>query len=164
MQFEFLTELLKACRQRSIHTAIDTTGYAPGDEIQKIAEFVDLFLYDLKIMDDKLHQEHIGVSNQLILENLRMLVDLGCSINIRVPMIPGITDTPENLDAICDFVKPMSKIDQISLLKYHNYFHHKVKDPAHVQRLGELQPQTDENMMSVVQRFESHGFKVKIGG
>lgn len=164
MQFEFLVELLKACRVRSIHTAVDTTGYAPSEKIRSIVDLVGLFLYDLKIMDDTLHQEHIGVSNRLILDNLSMLADLGCAIGIRVPMIPGITDTPENIDAICDFVKPMPQIDQISLLKYHHYFYHKVKDPDHVQRLGKLQPQTDEQMATVAHRFESHGLKVKIGG
>ncbi|MDH3889692.1 MAG: glycyl-radical enzyme activating protein [candidate division Zixibacteria bacterium] len=164
MQFEFLTELLKACRRRSIHTAVDTTGYAPGEKIRSIVELVGLFLYDLKIMDAKLHQEHVGVSNRLILDNLKMLADLGCAIIIRVPMIPGITDTPENIEAICAFVKPLSQIDQISLLEYHHYFHHKVKDPAQVQRLGELRPQTDEQTASVVRRFESHGFKIKVGG
>lgn len=164
MQFEFLSELLKACQRRSIHTALDTTGYAPSEKIRSIVDLVDLFLYDLKIMDDKLHQEHVGVSNQLILENLNMLVDLGCSIRIRVPMIPGITDRPENIDAICEFVKPMPQVNQVSLLKFHHYFHHKVTDPSHAQRLDGVQPQSDEQMATVVRRFERHGLKVKVGG
>jgi pyruvate formate lyase activating enzyme len=164
MQFEFLVELLKACGLRSIHTVVDTTGYAPSEKLRSIVDLVGLFLYDLKIMDDKLHQEHIGVSNRLILDNLKMLVDLGCSIGIRAPMIPGITDTPENIDAICAFVKPLPQIDQISLLTYHHYFHHKVKDPDHVRRLGKLLPQTHEQMATVARRFESHGLKVRIGG
>jgi pyruvate formate lyase activating enzyme len=164
MQFEFLSELLRLCRGRSIHTAIDTTGYAPRDKLESIIDLVGLFLYDLKVMDDRLHQEHVGVSNRLILDNLKMLVEHECRVNIRVPMIPGITDTPENIDAISSFVRPLPTVDRISLLPYHHYFHHKVTEPSHFKRLESMQPQTDAEMQAVARRFESNGLTVNIGG
>jgi pyruvate formate lyase activating enzyme len=164
MQFDFLMKMLQLCRGRSIHTAVDTTGYAPTEDLERLIDLVDLFLYDLKIMDDHAHEQHVGVSNRLILDNLKMLATRGARVIIRVPLIPGITDTDPNLDAIIQFVKPLPGVEEISLLTYHRYFRHKVTDPELAAKLAGLQPKTQAEVSAMSQRLEAHGLRVKIGG
>ncbi len=164
MQFDFLMKMLQLCRGRSIHTAVDTTGYAPTEDLERLIDLVDLFLYDLKIMDNHAHEQHVGVSNRLILDNLKMLATRGARVIIRVPLIPGITDTDPNLDAIVQFVKPLPGIEEVSLLTYHRYFRHKVTDPELAAKLAGLQPKTQAEVSAMSQRLEAHGLRVKIGG
>ena len=88
-QTEFLKELLKCCKKQEIHTCVDTTGYVKTDQLEKAALFTDLFLFDLKHFDDKMHIKYTGVSNKQILENLQLLDEMGKSVQIRYPLIPG---------------------------------------------------------------------------
>ena len=164
MQLDFLEELLQLCRGRSIHTAVDTTGYTPTEDLERLIDLVDLFLYDLKIMDDHAHEEHVGVSNRLILDNLKLLATRGARVIIRVPLIPGITDIDSNLDAIIQFVKPLPGVEEVSLLPFHRYFRHKVTDPELAAKLAVLQPKTEAEVSAMSQRLEAHGLRVKIGG
>jgi len=164
LQFEFLTAMLERCRSRSIHTAVDTTGHTQSEKLKGIIELVDLFLYDLKIVDDRLHRQHVGVSNRLILDNLKMLAGRGAQVIIRVPLIPGVTDTAANLDAVAWFVKESPTVKEVSLLPYHRYFHHKVTDPALVEKLAGLPPRSEAEVAIMSRRLEAHGFTVKIGG
>ena len=98
LQIDFLQSLLAECKRKDIHTAIDTTGYAPLSDFEKIYDYTDIFLYDLKLMDDKIHFEYCGVSNKLIHENLISLSSRGNKIILRLPIIPTITDTEENIN------------------------------------------------------------------
>lgn len=120
LQDEFLCSLLAACRQERIHTAVDTSGHAPARALERVAVQTDLFLYDLKIMDDVLHQEFTGVSNARILENLRLLAGWKKAVIVRVPVIPGINDTEENMRAIGDFVDRLGSVREVHLLPYHH--------------------------------------------
>ena len=156
--------LMQLCRSRSIHSAVDTTGYAPTEDLERIIDLVDLFLYDLKIMDDRAHEEQVGVSNRFILDNLKMLARRGARVIIRVPLIPGITDTNANLDAIVQFVKPLPGIEEVGLLPYHRYFRHKVTDPELAAKLVGLQPKTEAEVSTLSRRLEARGLRVKIGG
>jgi pyruvate formate lyase activating enzyme len=104
MQEMFLLDLLKACKQKGLHTTLDTSGYAPKKVLENIAEHVDLFLYDLKIIDNTLHKKYTGVSNRSILENLKFLYRTGKNVIIRFPVIPGITDTTENINNMKEFI------------------------------------------------------------
>ncbi len=95
LQHQFLTSLLEACKKKAIHTAVDTSGHIPADILRDVSRSVDLFLYDVKTLDDAVHQKFAGVSNRRILENLRLLIDLGKEIIVRVPIIPEINDNLE---------------------------------------------------------------------
>jgi pyruvate formate lyase activating enzyme len=120
IQPEFLKTMLELCAQNKIHTAVDTSGFAPKENFAAINDLTDLYLFDLKLLDDELHKKYTEVSNRLILSNLKYLSEAGKRIFIRIPLIPGITDTVENIEAITGFLKNI-KFEQINLLSYHGY-------------------------------------------
>jgi pyruvate formate lyase activating enzyme len=119
MQPWFLEALLLACRARDIHTAVDTSGLAAADHLRRIAPLTDLFLFDLKLMDDALHRKHCGVSNSLILENLKSLATTHSNLWLRLPLIPGINDSDDNLEALARFAAALPGVRQVNLLPYH---------------------------------------------
>jgi len=107
IQFNFLMGVLEKCKKESIHTALDTSGFVKWQLLCEMANCVDLFLYDLKHIDNDKHIEYTGVSNELILDNLRKLVALGKDILVTVPLIPGYNDSEQNLKGIMDYVKEL---------------------------------------------------------
>lgn len=122
MQPDFAVELLKACKHQGIHTAIETSGYTREESILKVAEFTDLFLFDLKLMDSKRHHELTGVHNELILSNLKEILNRGHDVKIRMPMLKGINDSKIEIKGIIDFLRPFrdyKNFKGIDLLPYH---------------------------------------------
>ena len=97
LQVDFLENLLKAAKNKDIHTCVETCGYAPSGDFEKIAPLVDCFLFDWKESDPEKHLAFTGVDNHLIRENLALLDRLGCEIILRLPLIPGYNDTREHL-------------------------------------------------------------------
>lgn len=121
-QSEAAANLLMACKQDGIHTAIETSGYTKPEKMKKISEFVDLFLFDIKHMDPIRHKELTGVNNELILSNLKMLLEDGKRVRIRMPLLKNINDSKEEINAIVEFLKPykhFENFDGIDLLPYH---------------------------------------------
>lgn len=105
MQWEFLCEVIDILKKQSdIHIAIQTSGYATEEVFAKVMEKVDYVMMDLKLADEKLHKKYTGVSNESILKNLRYLQGSGKEYIIRTPLVPGITDTKENLSALSDLI------------------------------------------------------------
>lgn len=119
LQHEFLLSLLLACRQQGIHTTVDTTGYTSPSILERVARHTDLFLYDLKTLDDERHQEYTGISNRRILGNLRLLATWNRRVIVRVPIIPGVNDDDDHLHAIGAFVGSLDTIEEIHVLPYH---------------------------------------------
>ena len=119
-QPEFAMALLQSCKAENLHTALDTSGFCPWETMEAVRPYVDLFLYDVKLMDEDLHREYTGVSNQLILENLRRLADLGHAIILRIPLIHGITDGEANLGAIAELARSLTNVRRVDLLPYHD--------------------------------------------
>jgi len=115
----FLRELLLACRARGIHTAVDTSGHAPFSVFEKLLPLVDLFLYDLKVIDDERHRRFTGVSNRLILENLEKLSRSAAPLAIRVPLLPGVNDADDELRALAGFCAALANRHSLHLLPYH---------------------------------------------
>jgi pyruvate formate lyase activating enzyme len=118
-QHEFLLSLLTASKEKSIHTTVDTTGYTSPDILERLSTFVDLFLYDLKSLDDNRHREFTGVSNRLILENLNRLVRWGKRVIVRIPLIPGVNDDGASIREIGSYVKNLGGVSEIHLLPFH---------------------------------------------
>ena len=114
----FLRALLAACRARDIRTAIETSGYAPRSAFAAIQPFVDLFLYDVKLMDDRRHRAATGVSNRRVLSNLQALVADGARPRLRIPLVPGVNDDADNLQAVGRFVRTLG-MNEVDLLPYH---------------------------------------------
>lgn len=115
----FLHVLLNRCKDISIHTTVDTSGYVERKTLAKISSMVDLFLYDLKVMNCKKHKLHTGVSNKPIIENLKMLDRLGKQIIIRFPLIPRINDTKANITSMCKLLLELRNVRGINILAYH---------------------------------------------
>lgn len=124
LQIEFLTEILKKCKENGIHTAVDTAGNVAWEYFEKILPFTDLFLYDVKCITETLHKEGTGVSNKLILENLKKLAESGRKIIARIPIIPEFNGKEEELQNIAKFLKSI-KIFCVELLPYHAMGEHK---------------------------------------
>ena len=119
LQIEPLAEVLKMCKENGIHTAVDTAGYVPFENFEKILPYTDLFLYDIKLFDSEKHKKYTGVSNKLILENLKKLFSLGTKIWIRIPIIPSVNDDIDEMKKIKVFLDECGSPEKIELLPYH---------------------------------------------
>ena len=115
MQADFAAAVLEGCRARGIHTAIETCGACEWGVLERLANLCDLVLFDLKLFDDQLHRQWIGASNQRIIDNARHLT--GRNVVIRVPLIPGITDTEKNIASIAGFMRG-ARLPYLVLLPY----------------------------------------------
>lgn len=117
-QPEFVKGVLAGCREAGIHTAVDTCGEAPWAHFEELRGLVDLWLYDLKVIDNEGHRKFTRTGNEVILENLIKLAKIGAEVRIRVPLIPGITDTEANLKALAAFAADPAGVRHIDLLPY----------------------------------------------
>jgi len=117
-QPEFLMEMLKRCKESGIHTAIETCGWTTESVLREVIPLTDLFLFDLKIINPDMHLRYTGMPVDRILDNLSVLAALHPHVVIRFPLVPGITDTPENLDDIIRIMK-LNRLTRIDLEPYH---------------------------------------------
>lgn len=125
LQIDFLCKILKKCKENGIDTAVDTAGHVSWEYFEKILPYTDLFLYDIKCFDAEKHKQYTGVSNELILENLKKLLESGAKIWIRIPIIPGVNDTEEELQKIREFLDLCGTPEKVELLPYHAMGEHK---------------------------------------
>lgn len=163
LQIEFLTQLLSECQQEGIHTAVDTCGYLPWSYFEKIENTVDLWLYDIKLIDQTKHQSYTGVSNRLILENLKRLSRKTKQIDIRVPLIPDINDLSEEIRQIADLLDSL-KLKTVSLLPFHKMGLEKYSKLGIEEKITDIQPPSEEQVTSLGQIFQKKNIKVSIGG
>jgi pyruvate formate lyase activating enzyme len=166
LQTEFLLEALKACKQQGYHTAVDTSGYSSAENFISVIPFTDLFLFDLKHLDNTKHFELTGVSNTGIMENFKHLLDSGRDIMLRVPVIPGYNDDYENLEGLRKLIMETktSSLKKISLLPYHKIGSSKYKRFNVPYRMENVEQPTKERMMQLKEYFSETGIKIKIGG
>lgn len=164
LQPDFLYALLNECKERAIHTTVDTCGFARYEIIDKMRDKVDLFLYDVKTMDSRKHKKYTGVSNQQILRNLEKLVEGGSSIVISFPIIPSINDDDENVTRTAEFISSLPNILQVNLLPYHRAGIEKYKNLGKPFKLTKVQPPSDQRMKSVKEKLEAFGLRVGVGG
>jgi pyruvate formate lyase activating enzyme len=163
-QPDFLLALLQACREREIHTALDTCGYAPWETLDRVRPFVDLFLYDLKLMDGARHREFTGAGNERILDNLHRLSALGYDIVLRVPVIPGINDDGENLRQIAAFAAGLPGRHPLDLLPYHRAAADKYMRMGRAYELHEVKPPAADEMLKIEQILRESDLHVEVGG
>ena len=165
MQPDFLYGLLKACKEKGIHTALDTCGYAKTEVLLKISEYVDLFLYDLKVISEEKHMKFTGVSNELILENLRELSCLGKNIIMRFPLIPGVNDDETDILELGKFVSSLKNVNEIDILPYHKAGVEKIKRLTNPKVPKFIyKPPPAEKKSEIEKTLKSFGLQVKIGG
>ena len=125
LQIDFLAELLKRCKENGIHTAVDTAGHVPFEFFERIIPYTDLFLYDVKCFDSDKHRQYTGVENQLILKNLKSLLAKSTTVWIRIPIIPTVNDTEEELQRIKEYLSSCGIPEKVELLPYHAMGEHK---------------------------------------
>jgi pyruvate formate lyase activating enzyme len=163
-QRDFLLALLQACREKEIHTIVDTCGFAAWSVFEYIRPYVDLFLYDLKLIDDARHQKFTGVSNQLILQNLQTLSQRGHAIVLRVPIIPGVNDDGESLQQIGAFTAALPQPHRVDILPYHHIGAEKYQRLHKTYELPDINPPLNERMAEIGQLLQRFNLQVKIGG
>ena len=164
MQPQFLDSILKLCKENNIHTTLDTTGYCSKDIMEMIYNNVDLFLYDLKIIDDKLHQKYTGLSNEQILSNLKFLFQKNKNVIIRFPVVPGVTDTNDNINQISKLLTSNNGVSEINILPFHRIANHKYTRFQIENKMNKTKEPSKADMMEIKRRFESSGLKVSVGG
>ncbi len=164
LQGDFLLALLRACKAQDLHTTLDTCGHAPTATLEAVRPYVDLFLYDLKLMDDARHRQVTGASNKLILEHLHLLARGGHRIVLRIPLIPGINDDEENLRQIATLVRTLPQIERVDLLPYHLIGDHKYERLNRPNPMPETLPPTPAQMENAVRIFRDAGVQVSTGG
>ena len=166
LQFEFLREALKACKANGYHTAVDTSGYSLAVNYKAIIPYTDLFLFDLKHLDEKRHIEFTGVPNTVILDNYLMLLGSGKDIMVRIPIIPGYNDDQEHIEKLRNFLSETKSdsLRKINLLPYHKIGASKYKRFNIPFRMNNIEPPSKEQMAELKAYFSSTGIKVKIGG
>ena len=119
MQPDFVTQMLKACKEQGITTAVDTCGFVPWTSLNKTIPFCDTYLYDVKCADSELHKRFTGQENGKILENLHRLSASGASIWIRIPVIPGFNDNMSEMEAMASIVNSLPGVRKVTLMPYH---------------------------------------------
>ncbi len=118
-QFAFVKELLTAAKQKGLHTAMETCGFAKPEHFSEILPYVDLFLFDYKVTDPDDHKTYVGVDNALILQNLAMLDEKGADIILRCPIIPGCNDNEAHLLAIAALAEQYPHVIEVNVEPYH---------------------------------------------
>ena len=164
MQHHFLLEMLMICRKNKIHTTVDSSLYASWDKIMTVTEFTDLFLVDLKLMNSELHQKYTGVSNELILDNLCKLSALNTTIIIRIPVIPHVTDTTQNIEHTISFLQSLKSIKEVHLLPFHQTASEKYRRMGKDNPFGHQKSLQKDDLKYIYQSYSEDGFIVKIGG
>ena len=159
----FTYALLRKCKENYVHTAVDTCGYTLTSEGFRVLQEADLLLFDLKGMEPKEHLKNTGVSNEPILRNLKRLDAMGKSIIIRVPIIPGYTDSAENIKATAEFLSKLKSVERVDLLAYHEYGAVKYEQLGRVYK-SHIQPPGEEHINDIKDVFERYGFNVQLGG
>lgn len=161
---DLLMALLEICRDRDIHTCLDTSGFAPFRVLEPAARAADLVLYDVKHINEAEHKRLTGHTCGKILDNLARLSELEIPVRLRFPLIPSMTDTPENIDGIIAFLASRTRYREIHLLPFHNSGEGKYRQLNMKNKAGRIRPPDPEHVKAVARQFEQCGFAVTIGG
>lgn len=160
---EFAAQILERCRRRGIHTAIETCGYAPWERMELIARPVDLFLFDVKVIDPEKHRRWTGVDNRLILENARRLPGAGRRMIVRVPLIPKVNDDADEFGRIVEFAGSLNAAS-LHILPFHQLGKSKYAALDLDYALSDLEEPTEEAVERCREIAVQRGLKVSVGG
>jgi pyruvate formate lyase activating enzyme len=161
-QHEFTRHFLLACRERGIHTAVETSGYGRRDHVSAIAAAADLVMYDVKFVDEELHRRHTGVSNSIIIENLRYLASEHSNVLVRVPCIAGVNDGVTQVAETAGLIADLG-LSRIELLPYNGAAGAKYEWLDRPYPLEGTSTQDDRYMSELADICRESGLDVKIG-
>lgn len=162
-QPDFARELLKACKEKGWHTAMETTGFTTPEVIAEVFPYVDLALTDIKAINPAVHLANTEIENSQILENLLRISFLTKTI-VRIPVIPGVNDNPEEIHNIAEFARLMFNVDTLHLLPYHSFGENKYGLLGRIYPMGEADSIAESKMKLLKSEVESSGFHCHIGG
>ncbi len=163
-QPDFSEALLRACKERGISTAIETTGYADADTVRRVIAHTDTVLMDIKHMNGAKHKEFTTRDNALILENARIIAKEAKCLIIRTPVIPTFNDTEEEIRDIASFAASLDGVKELHLLPYHRIGSDKYAGLGREYAMAHIQPPSSERMNRLLETVNSVGLKGQIGG
>jgi pyruvate formate lyase activating enzyme len=161
-QWQFVREAAQCFRSMLIHSAIETCGFAPWEQLWSAVEFIDLILFDIKHLDSEIHRQYTGEKNELILENLQRLAAKEKEVIIRMPVIKGINDTLEHIDNLILLAKK-NKVNEIHLLPYHAWGRPKHEGLGY-DNFRKFERPSDEELNYLAKQISDGGLKSVIGG
>lgn len=164
LQPEFAKALFMAAKENGITTAIESTGFAKYETIEKLLPYIDVYLMDIKHMNSQKHKLFTSQSNELILENAKKIAKNANKLIIRVPVIPTFNDTVSEITDIARFTKELGTVDELHLLPYHRLGEDKYTYLGRSYELKDLTTPSDEKMNDLKSAVESCGLKCQIGG
>ena len=165
-QPEFATALLRAAKESGISTAMESMGYAKWEVIEGLLPYLDQYLLDIKHMDPAKHKEFTGKPNELMLENAKKIADSGMTeLSIRIPVIPGFNDMPEEIRDIAAYTRQRGKVRRLHLLPYHRLGQDKYTGLGREYLMGDVEPPTNEKMEELLEiAKQTSGIECQIGG
>ncbi|MFV0502849.1 MAG: glycyl-radical enzyme activating protein [Lachnospirales bacterium] len=163
VQYEFASELLKACKAQGYTTAMETTGFGSDEAIETVIPYVDTVLLDIKSIDNRLHKEFIGVSNELILQNAIRISEIS-DTTIRVPVVPNFNFSKKSIEDIANFACTLHGVKKIHLLPYHTFGENKYDLIGRKYFLEDIKPLKAQDLEEYKKIVENKGFQCVIGG
>ena len=163
---EFIKEIAADYRAKGFNSAVETCGCVPWENIEKVKDWLDLFLYDVKFVDEEKHIAYCGGSNRRILDNLKKLCETGnVNVIVRTPIIPQINDTERDLKLLTEFLGTIQdKLEGIHILPYHNFGISKYDSLGKEYKLSHIKTPDREHMEKIKDMLEQQGLNVLIGG
>jgi len=163
IQHDFSYVLLKRCKSEGLHTAIETAANCRWEIIEKLLEFTDLVMMDIKHMDPEVHRRVTGVTNRLILNNAERLAETGKPLIIRVPIVPTVNDAPEQIEAIAKFVHSFKNLEYLELLPFHRLGEGKYKALGLEYQASHLKTPSREKMRRLAEHAKKFVPNTRIG-
>jgi pyruvate formate lyase activating enzyme len=163
-QFEFLLKFLIKCKSEGLNITIETCGYTEWNKLKSVLPYIDLFLYDIKHMNPKLHEQYTRVDNNKILNNFKKLITLKARVIVRFPLIPGYNDDKKNLNEMVKFLNGVNYRDELHLLPYHRLGSNKYQHLSRKYEMEDIKILNNREIEKIKKFFENEGFIVKLFG
>ena len=159
-QADFSLAILKESKDKGLNTCVETCGFGKIEDLLAFAEFTDLFLFDIKQTDDDLHKEYTGVSNKPILDNLARLSQKNVRIRLRLPWIPGVSDTVEHLEKVSDLFCSNDRIESVEVIPYHSIGVSKTKRIGEKYKVESFRQPEDRELAFARSVFKAKGVRL----
>lgn len=164
LEIDFTMDLLRSLTENHISIGIDTCGYVSSHDLESTLPYVDFFLWDIKVIDDRKHREYTGVSNKLILDNVKLVSRKGISVYIRIPLIPGYNDSEEDIKATIEFVRDLNSLVEVDLLPLHHLGRVRYASLDRPYPIEDISLIPEDRLLEIKNLVESNGLTCNIVG